>query len=66
MGVLHGQRAFEKFEAGEKLTRKEAMDAQCYDCNGRSAVDCQGDSCPLYAFFPYKGVKCEPMVGTGA
>ena len=59
MAGLKGKREFEKFERGEKLTWKQAVRAQCYICNGEQegAEDCKGTSCPLYQFFPYKGVK---------
>jgi len=45
------RRAFEKFERGEPLSRKESINAQCYVCNGYSvemAHDCLGRNCPLY------------------
>jgi len=59
MASLKGRRELEKFERGEKLTWKQAIRAQCYVCNGldEGLEDCQGASCPLYTFFPYKGVK---------
>jgi len=59
MAGLKGRKEFEKFQRGEKLTWKQVVRAQCYDCNGQEegAEDCKGDSCPLYQFFPYKGIK---------
>lgn len=59
MGILKGQLEYAKFEKGEKLTRKQAILAQCYVCNGlgESAEDCKGRSCPLYQYQPYKGRK---------
>jgi hypothetical protein len=48
--------AFLKFQKGEPLTRKQAMSAQCYECNGYSverAHDCLGTSCPLYQWSPW-------------
>jgi len=56
---IRGAREYAKFKAGGKLTRKEAMLAQCYQCNGlqESRADCQGVSCPLYQFRPKRGDK---------
>ena len=56
-----GKTEHERFKAGEKLTFKEAILANCYDCNGEHVadddgkVDCQGKNCSLYQFHPYKG-----------
>ena len=50
------RKAYQKFKNGEPLTRKEAMGAQCFSCNGESvelAHDCLGDSCPLYPWSPW-------------
>ncbi len=59
MGKLKGQTEYEKFQEGKPLTRKEAILAQCYVCSGEEegAEDCKGITCPLYAYFPYKGKK---------
>lgn len=59
MGKIKGQKEYEKFKQGEKLTRGQAMKANCYMCNGLedSNTDCQGTECPLYPFRPYKGAK---------
>ena len=56
MGQIKGQKEYEQFEKGEKLTRRQAMLANCYMCNGLedSRADCQGKSCPIYPFRPYK------------
>jgi len=56
---IKGAREWAKFKAGKTLTRKEAMLAQCYVCNGleESRADCKGISCPLYQFRPQRGVK---------
>ena len=57
MGYIKGQIEFRKWKSGQRLTRKEAMLAQCFACNGEeeSAVDCLGaKSCPMYAYAPYK------------
>jgi hypothetical protein len=34
MGIIKGSREFDKFKKGVKLTRKQAMLAKCYECNG--------------------------------
>jgi len=59
MGKIKGQKEYEKFLEGASLTRKQAILAQCYACNGEneSKADCQGKSCPLYRFQPYRGLK---------
>ena len=57
MGMLKGQSEFKKFQDGKKLTRKQAMLAQCYQCNGKEAsnTDCGGEkTCPMYEYSPYK------------
>jgi hypothetical protein len=63
--VVKGKREYEKFLKGEPLSRKQAIKAHCYECNGleSSNVDCQGTNCPLYAYFSYKGVKDDMVVG---
>lgn len=57
MAGIKGAREYERFKNGESLTRKQAMLAHCYACNGEedSAVDCQGHSCPMYQYFHHKG-----------
>jgi hypothetical protein len=58
MSKLKGHKEFEAWQAKKPLTRKQAILAQCYDCNGESSEDCKGErNCPLYAYFPYKGGK---------
>ncbi len=57
MGKIKGQQQYEKWQSGAKLTRREAMLAHCYECNGfeQGGEDCHGaKNCPLYAYFPYK------------
>lgn len=57
MGIIKGQREYEKFKTRDKLSRKQSMLAHCYECNGfeESNEDCQGKSCAIYQFMPYKG-----------
>lgn len=56
---VKGKVQWDKFLRGEALSRSEAIKAQCYQCNGEEegGEDCLGGNCPLYGFFPYKGVK---------
>jgi hypothetical protein len=53
---LRGAREYDKFIGGKPLTRKEALLAQCYICNGmeESGEDCLGKSWPLYQYQPYR------------
>ena len=54
MGKLKGKKELDKFRAGESLTMKQGIKAQCYVCNGESDgsnEDCMGKSCPLYPWF---------------
>ena len=54
---LKGKHQYIDFQNGEKLTRKEAMLAHCYQCMGEyqdGKQDCCGHSCPLYQFYPYR------------
>lgn len=65
MGKIKGQKEYEKFTSGNALTRKQAMLAHCYECNGfeESNEDCQGKSCPSYQFMPYKGKNKDKEAG---
>jgi hypothetical protein len=43
--------SYEKWKLGEQLTRKESIEANCYECNGYTAEtkdDCLGNNCALY------------------
>jgi hypothetical protein len=59
MGKIKGQKEYMKFKEGSRLTRKEAMLAMCYQCNGfeDSREDCRGANCPMYEYAPYHGKK---------
>jgi len=48
MGIIKGSFEFKKFKSGKPLTRKQAILAQCYECNGYEAEDCLAEHCPLY------------------
>jgi hypothetical protein len=54
---FQGGKEYKKFLQGKSLTRKESMLAHCYECMGgydEGKQDCQGKSCPLYSYYPYK------------
>jgi len=53
MGQIKGAMEWNKFKAGMPLTRKQAILAQCYECNGYESEDCLGVSCPLYQWSPF-------------
>jgi len=59
MGRVKGQSDYKKFKEGKLLTRKHAIFAQCYMCNGYKniVVYCQDKSCPLYPYQPYPNKK---------
>jgi len=54
---IKGAREFKLFKEGKPLTRKQAILAQCHECNGYEAEDCHGVSCPLYRWSPYTKVS---------
>jgi len=64
MGKIKGQNEYEKWFTGIKLSRKQAMLAHCYECNGfeESNRDCQGKNCPSYQFMAYKDKKNDKVV----
>ena len=46
-----GQTFLIKYLTGDKITRKQSMDARCYECQGMGDSDkCEITQCPL---FPY-------------
>lgn len=59
MARIKGSKEYQRFKAGETLTHRQAILAQCYICNGadESGGDCKGKSCSLYQFMPYRGDK---------
>ncbi len=63
MGKIKGEREYNKFKSGDKLTRKQAILAQCYVCNGleESAEDCEGKSCPLYQYHHYRNKRKKAL-----
>lgn len=51
--TISGAVQWKKFKAGKPLTRKGAILAQCYECNGYEDEDCLAKHCPLYLWSPY-------------
>ena len=69
VGAVKGQLQHRKWQKGEKLTRKQAILAQCYVCSGEEtgAEDCLGErTCPLYQYFSYKGKRKPKNEGFSA
>ena len=59
MGAVKGEKEFNRFVKGDKLSRKEAMLAKCYDCNGgkESNCDCEITDCPMYPYHHYRNLE---------
>lgn len=60
MAKIKGEKEYRKWQEGERLSRKQAMLAHCYSCNGEgdSGKDCNGrNTCPMYQFFVYRGKR---------
>ena len=50
-----GKRHLIKYLSGGKITRKQAMEAHCYDCSGMGESGfCELKSCSLYPYSPFK------------
>ena len=51
MGKIKGHTDLSRWQKGERLTRQEAIEANCFVCNGGERVYCGGErSCPLYKY----------------
>jgi hypothetical protein len=61
--------SYKKWKSGLQLSRKEAMEANCYECNGKSAEltrDCLGESsCALYLWSPWGKEKSKKGLKRG-
>jgi len=56
--IIKGAYQYKHFKEGKPLTRKDAILAHCYECNGLEdgIVDCpSAKSCPLYPYYTYRG-----------
>lgn len=52
-----GKSEYISYLRGEEITRGQSMTAACYTCMygyDGGPEDCQGYSCPMYNYFPYK------------
>ena len=52
-----GKNEFISYLRGVEITRGQSMTAACYTCMygyDGGPEDCQGYSCPMYNYFPYK------------
>jgi hypothetical protein len=54
---VKGAIEFKRFKEGNPLSRKQAILAHCYECNGFEAQDCLGTDCPLYQYHPWQKVS---------
>jgi hypothetical protein len=63
MSQIKGASEFKKFKEGGQLTRKQAIWANCYECNC-GEPGCLSTHCPLYRWSPYTKVSC--LVGLEA
>jgi hypothetical protein len=57
-----GKKELLKHLAGEQLTLKQAVIAQCYSCNAGyfdGRIDCETPDCSLYGFMPYRKNKVK-------
>lgn len=58
-----GQKDLVRHLEGKKITRQEAIQAKCYDCNGMGEADtCDSESCALY---PYSQFRAKSKEVTG-
>ena len=51
--MIPGAVEYAKFKRGLPLTQQEAINANCYLCNGREDEPCNGANCPLRSFSPF-------------
>ena len=57
-----GQKEYQQFKNGKRLSYKGAVLAKCYECMGfydGGRQDCCGHSCPLYQYYPYNPKKSK-------
>ena len=60
MASIKGQAEWDKFKKGKFLTRRQAMLAMCFECNGDkedATEDCLGNNCPIYQYHHYRGKR---------
>lgn len=57
-----GRKELQKHVNGGKLTPKEAILADCYECMGGytdGIYSCGIPACPLYSYMPYRDKKAD-------
>jgi len=65
MAKAIGRKEFIKHKKGKKLTIREAIHANCYECMGDYEIgtsDCEIFKCPLYPWMPYNPNKFKKAV----
>jgi len=51
-----GQTQYIKYLKGGKITRNQAIQAKCYDCDCMGETgECDIETCALYPYSPYRG-----------
>lgn len=59
-----GKIALIKHLVGKKLTKKYAIYAKCYDCNGMGEQDtCDNGECSLHPYSPYRSKPSKSLGG---
>jgi len=62
MAKLKGKLEYEKFQAGCTLSRRDAIAAFCYQCNGgEPPKECKSGTCPLMRWTPYQKKIKKPV-----
>lgn len=52
--MAKGQRDFERYKQGKRLSPLHSIYANCYECNCLDGPsDCFVHTCPLYPYMPY-------------
>lgn len=51
--MIPGAAEYAKWKRGLPVTHQEAINANCYLCNGREDDPCNGAHCPLHSFSPF-------------
>ena len=53
-----GKKELIRHLGGSKLSRMQAMNAKCYECDGMSdSGECDIETCPMYPFSHFGGLK---------
>jgi hypothetical protein len=63
--VAQGQKELIMHLEGDRLSIRQAIKAQCYDCSGfyiDGKIDCRSQHCPLYPFMVYNARKVKRKI----